>query len=277
MKRILFPTDFTEASERARDYTAKLAAALGAKVDAMHMFNLPFAESAGMTPAMLEEMIATKRQLTREKLEKFLEAVPEEQRGEAIPVFGVFVPEEIDDLVRENKYDLVAMGTLGEHHTQMEKILGSVTSQTMLSVSACPVLAIPMGASWNGGIRRIAYATDFQPDDEKAASQLLDMAMQLGAEVHFVHVDTKSQIGEKDDFVLLEKYPFDFTRFAVVSNPNAVEGMDRYLNESGIDLLALYLPRRKLWERLFHSSFTRKMVFHTHIPLLVFHQPQGDR
>ncbi len=277
MKKILFPTDFSETAAAARDYTAKLAAMLGAKVDALHVFNLPFAESAGMSPQMLEEMIAAKKQLVSEKLAQFLQPIAEPYRGEAIAVMGVFVPEEINDLVKARKYDLVAMGTLGEKHTQLEKILGSVTSQTMLRVSACPVLAIPAHASWNGGIRRIAYATDFQPEDEKAASQLLDLALQLGAEVHFVHVDTKSQIGDKDDYVLLEKYPFDFTRFAVINNPNVIEGIDRYLHESAIDLLALFMPRRKLWERLFHSSFTKKMVFHSRIPLLVFHHPENPQ
>ncbi|GAB4245772.1 MAG: hypothetical protein Kow0027_06410 [Saprospiraceae bacterium] len=270
MKKILFPTDFSEGAKNALKYTIELAKQLDAKIDVTHIFNLPFIETPGMTASMLEKMIAEKKNLIQEKLHLFMDEIPKKHRGDAIPVYGVFIPEEIHDLAEEGKYDMVAMGTLGEHHTQFEKIVGSVTTNTLMRVKCCPVLAIPIDCKWNG-IKRIAYATDFHPKDEVAASKLLDLAMTLGARVHFVHVESHPQIGEEEDTILLEKYPFDFTDFAVINSPDAISGFDRYLNEKKLDLLALFIPKRRLWERLFHSSFTKKMTFHTKIPLIVYH------
>ncbi len=270
MKKILFPTDFSEGAENALKYTVELAKRIEARIDVTHIFNLPFIETPGMTSAMLEKMISDKKDFVVQKLEAFVDAVPDKIKGRPIPVYGVFIPEEIHDLAEEGKYDLVAMGTLGEHHTQFEKIVGSVTTNTLMHVKCCPVLAIPVNSKWKG-IERIAYATDFNPKDEVAASKLLDFAVTLGARVHFVHVETQPNIGEEEDTILLENYPFDFTDFAVINSPDLITGFDRYLNEKKIDLLAMFIPKRRLWERLFHSSFTKKMAFHSKIPLIVFH------
>lgn len=270
MKKILFPTDFSPAAQNALEFTIEFAKKINAKIDAVHVFNLPYIESPGMTASMLEAMIADKQKLIQGKLNKLMEAIPAEIRGQGIPVYGVFVPEEIHDLAIEERYDYVAMGTLGEHHTQFEKIIGSVTTNTLMRTSCCPVLAIPSDAKWRN-IQRIAYATDFQPKDEVAASKLLDLAIALGARVHFVHVQTHPKEQEKDDTIILEKYPFEFTDFAVISNADVIAGFDRYVKEKNIDLLAFFIPKRRLWERLFHSSLTKKMAFHTKIPLIVFH------
>lgn len=270
MKKILFPTDFSEGAINALKYTIELAKQLEAKIDVTHVFNLPFIETPGMTSSMLEKMISEKRELVFKKLQSFMEEIPSKIKGEAIPVYGVFIPEEIHDLAESGKYDLVTMGTLGEHHSQLEKIVGSVTTNTLMRVKCCPVMAIPVNSKWSG-IKRIAYATDFNPKDEVAASKLLDLALTLGARVHFVHVESHPQLGEEEDTILLEQYPFEFTDFAVINSPEIITGFDRYLNEKQIDLLALFIPRRRLWERLFHSSFTKKMAFHSRIPIIVFH------
>lgn len=275
MKKILFPTDFSQGAKNALDYTIEFAKQINAKIDVAHIFNLPFIEAPGMTYSMLEQMITDKKNIAQQKISQFMEDIPAKLRGEAKPVYGVFIPEEIHDLAEAEKYDLVAMGTLGEHHTQLEKIIGSVTTNTMMRVACCPVLAIPAQCKWKG-IKRIAYATDFKPKDEVAASKLLDLAMTLGARVHFVHVESHPQLGEDEDVILLEKYPFDFTDFAVINSPDVITGFDRYLKEKKIDLLAMFIPKRRLWERLFHSSFTKKMAFHSKVPLIVFHSNHQD-
>lgn len=275
MKRILFPTDFSEGAKNALQYTGELAKCIEAKVDLVHIFNLPFIETPGMTSSMLEKMISDKKNIVQEKLNNQLRELPSNVQGKVIPIYGVFIPEEINDLAESGEYDFVAMGTLGEHHTQFEKIVGSVTTNTLMRVKNCPVIAVPLESKWKG-IDRIAYATDFNPKDEVAASKLLDFAVSLAAHVHFVHVETQAQIGEEDDTILLENYPFDFTDFAVINSPDLITGFDRYLNEKQIDLLALFIPKRRLWEQLFHSSFTKKITFHSKIPLIVFHASNNN-
>jgi nucleotide-binding universal stress UspA family protein len=269
MKKILFPTDFSPAAENAFKYAHHLAVKLGMSLDVLHVYSLPFMEATNVPPDYIEEMMTEKRNAVLASLEKFVALVPHAKVQQKLAVYGMFIPEEINDYVESQGYDLVVMGTRGEHHSAFEKFIGSITSQTMLRTK-CPVLAIPLESSWKE-VGKIAFATDFAPTDIAGAEQLMAFAGALGAEVHFVHVETSPGIGQMEDYVTLANYPFEFTDFAVVNSPTVVEGLDKYLTEKRVDILALFIPKRKLWERLFHSSLTKKMAFHCKTPLLVFH------
>jgi nucleotide-binding universal stress UspA family protein len=118
----------------------------------------------------------------------------------------------------------------------------------------------------------IAFATDFLPHEQQAVEQLMRFAKKVKSEVYFVHVETSPSIGSMQDFVTLANYPHKFTEFAVVNSPTVMNGLDGFIREKHIDMLALYIPKRRLWERLFHSSFTKRMAFHSKTPLLVFHE-----
>jgi nucleotide-binding universal stress UspA family protein len=131
------------------------------------------------------------------------------------------------------------------------------------------VLAVPEEALWHD-VSHIAFATDFETKDKQAIEQLITFASAMAANVHFVHVDTKNDAGDLENGVKLENYPYKFTDFTVLSSPTVMEGIDRYIHEKKIDILALFIPKRNLWERLFHSSFSKKMAYHTKTPLLIF-------
>ncbi|MDP4819531.1 MAG: hypothetical protein NWR67_00880, partial [Saprospiraceae bacterium] len=66
-------------------------------------------------------------------------------------------------------------------------------------------------------------------------------------------------------------YPLQAATYAVIHDDSVMEGLEAYIQLHAIQVLAMYVPKRRLWERLFHKSRTRAMVFHTSIPLLVFH------
>ncbi len=267
MKKILFPTDFSETAINAFRYTVQLAEKLDARIDLMSVYHLPISDAGRVPPDYIERMLKEKREQVEEKIRQFSSEVPPERLGSFRTDYGLFVAQEVVDAAQRNGYDLIAMGTKGEHN-QLEKMLGSVTTRTMMQ-APCPVLAIPMDADFQQ-IENIAYATDFKPTDEHAVDQLLDVAGRLDAAVHFVHINTHGHPGDLEDQVELKEYPFKFTDFFVISNPSPMEALDVYIKQKHIDLLALFIPRRRLWERLFHSSFTKRMTFHVKIPLLVF-------
>lgn len=269
MKKILFPTDFSETAANAFRYAIELAKAVDAKIDVVNVYNLPVIDATNLPAGYVEQMLDEKRVLVQGKLEAFATAEPDAPVGELLPLYGVFIPEEIRDLVKEGPYDMVVMGTRGEHNP-LEKTLGSITTFTMMN-TACPVLAVPEDATWQD-IDYIAFATDFLPHEQQAVAQLMEFAKKVESEVYFVHVETKPNIGTMQDFVTLADYPYKFTDFAIVNSPTVMDGLDSFIKEKHIDLLALYIPKRRLWERLFHSSFTKKMAFHSKTPLLVFHE-----
>lgn len=269
MKKILFPTDFSPAAANAFRYATELAKAMDAKIDILNVYSLPVVDATSLPAGYVEQMLDEKKALVQGKLEAFAATEFDAPIGELIPLYGIFIPEEIKDLVMGKHYDMVVMGTRGEHNP-LEKTLGSITTFTMMN-AGCPVLAVPEDAAWQD-IDYIAFATDFLPHEQEAVAQLMTFSKKIAAEVYFVHVETKPSIGTMQDYVTLSEYPYKFTDFAIVNSPTVMEGLDDFIKEKHIDLLALYIPKRRLWERLFHSSFTKKMAFHTKTPLLVFHE-----
>lgn len=267
MKKILFPTDFSTTAAHAFQYALSLAESLGARIDLLSVYHLPLNDAGRVPPEYIEQMLAEKKQQVIHHIKEFVTGAPSALLGQFRADYGLFVAQEIVDAARTEEYDLIVMGTKGEHNP-LEKMLGTVTTQTMMS-APCPVLAIPQGAEYRP-ITDIAYATDFSPADEHAVEQLRQLADLLGASIHFLHVDTDPAIGQIKDQIKLEHYPFPFTEFIVINNPSVTEGIDEYIRQKDIDLLALFIPRRRLWERLFHSSFTKRMTFHSKVPLLVF-------
>ncbi len=268
MKKILFPTDFSDTAENAFQYALDLARRLHARLTPMSVYHIPLSDAGRVPPEYIERMLEEKKQQTLNQLEALREEA--EYLVDAPRVdYGLFIAQEIVDAAEENEYDLIVMGTKGRHDS-VEKLLGSVTTHVMMN-AYCPVIAVPEKAEYTG-IEHIAYATDFTPKDGPAVDQLVQFADELEAKIHFVHVDTKATVGALGESIRLEEHPFPFTDFYVVNDPSIMEGLDHFVKEKEVDLVALFLPRRRLWERLFHSSFSKRMTFHTEVPVMAFQE-----
>lgn len=265
-KKILFPTDFSPAAKNAFTYAIELAKELGMTIDLMSIYHLPVADASSVPPDQIDRMLRDKKQQVANNMGEFIKGPYQEYISKTRIDYGVFVSAEITEAAQDNDYGLIVMGMQGEHN-RMEKMMGSTTSHVMMH-APCPVLAIPENAVFSG-IKNIAYATDFYPNDDMAINQLSDLAEALHASVHFVHV-TKQEVEAPSDLQLANaKGTFD--GFSIVTNDSVQEGLDEFIQEKDIDVLALFIPRRRLWERLFHTSFSKRMTMNTKIPLLTFH------
>lgn len=269
MKKILFPTDFSPAAKNAFEYAKKLAVEFGSQIDVLNVYSLPVTDASSVPPDYIQQLIEDRKVRVEENLEKFVGASNGGLTINKFAEYGLFVAHEVKDYVTNQKHDLVVMGTKGERNV-IAKLMGSATTETMMTAPR-PVLAIPAEATYKG-IRKIAYATDFSLADTPSVKQLIEFAKTFDAEIHFVHVDVEQRFKQPQTTAYLEKYPFEFTDFTLVGAHSVMEGLDNFIKENDIDLLALFIPKRKLWERLFHNSFTKKMTFHSEVPLLVFHE-----
>lgn len=266
MKKILFPTDCSTLSHNAFLYAVELAKILKVKIDVLSIFHLPMADASAMPPEYIEQMIDERRKATTKNIAQFIDG-KEKYVDELRADYGIFVATEIYEAAGDKEYDLIVMGTKGSHNA-FEKLMGSVTTQVMMH-APCPVLAIPECAEFKP-IKKAVYATDFHLKDPEMVLQLLSICNALGATVNYVHVNKNAE--EPSSKV---KTLADFAEVDHVNNPSVEEGLNDYIEKNDIDLLALFMPRRGLWERLFHSSFTKKIALHTHLPILVFREQKG--
>ena len=269
MKKILFPTDFSDAAAIALEYAVAFANDIGATIDIMTIYNIPIDVAETVYPHTIDPLIAEKREAVEQQLEELTAKYPHHIIKEKKAEYGLFIYQEVIDTAGSGHYDCIIMGAKGETDG-IDKLMGNVTSHTMMQ-APCPVLAVPQEAIYKP-IKKIAYATDFIPKDENAVSQLLSISKLLDASIHLVHIEEKGRASAEDSEKVLEHYPAKFADFTIINAKSIEAGINDFVESEEIDLLSLFVPKRRIWERLFHSSFTKKMTLHSKIPLLTFHQ-----
>jgi len=147
LQHILFPTDGSEASQRARQYLIRFAAPLHAKVTLLHTydFNIGHVMSRyGASLDMLQELetqVATSGQ-------KLLADVKQELEAAQIEVHNCFVEkgdpgEWIIKLAEQQACDLIVMGTRGMGALK-SAILGSTGHYVVNHARKIPVFLIPV-------------------------------------------------------------------------------------------------------------------------------------
>ena len=262
-KKILFPTDFSDASKNALRYAVNLAEELKSELEIISIYRVPAGLSESMTPDVIEQITENKKRQTERQMSSLVKEYCRGKETKQRAIYGIFTADEIAEYANDEDYDLIVMGTNGERNA-FEKLLGSVTTETMLK-STCPVLAIPPQAQFKD-IASVAFATAYEPRDGDAVMFTKDFASQLGAEMHVVHVEKQ----KREPIPTMTDYSVGFSDFTLVEDKSIEAGLDAYIQEREVDVLAMFIPKRRLWERLFHSSFTKKMTFHSKTPLLVF-------
>ncbi|MEJ2585537.1 MAG: universal stress protein [Robiginitalea sp.] len=146
---------------------------------------------------------------------------------------------------REEPTDMIIMGTSGSGDPEVT----TKTSELVLSAQ-CPVLVVPMGATEEFRLSRIALVLGpNEIDDPSLLTTLLDVSRSYGAQVTVLTIENEpgtygySPEEERNEH-LLEYYLESFySHHAYIKNKNVVEGIFDYVNKHEIDMVAI-LPRK---------------------------------
>jgi nucleotide-binding universal stress UspA family protein len=144
ISKILTPVDYSPCSRAALDHALFFAARFSAKIDVMHVWDVPPSVSADMMvesedgPQSMQNVLlhgATK------EMTQFLSKLTAEQRARvAIRVeHGDPVPT-ILEVAQRDRYDLVVMGTHGR--TGLSHLLMGSVAEKVVRQASCPVLTV---------------------------------------------------------------------------------------------------------------------------------------
>lgn len=141
IKRILFPTDFSEGSSHALDYAIDMAKRYGAKLYLVHvLYDIGKAAGWYVPHASMDEMYKDIEKSAEKELSRFgLEELRSLKGVERSVLKGV-PHTEIVKYAKDNKIDLVIMGTYGRKG--MGRILFGSTASQVVRYAPCPVLAV---------------------------------------------------------------------------------------------------------------------------------------
>ncbi len=191
LERILFPTDFSESSERAFDMALLLAREFGAE---LHMFHaVVLHEDDPHNPshhfpdpeAVRQRLEALAHSAMADQRERVAAA---EVRVRRIKSRGVSAAPTILEYAGEWDADLIVVGTHGRRGPS-HLLLGSVAEE-VVSHSSCPVLTVRAGelTAPVEAVERILVPVDFSKHSQRSLIVARELARRYGAVVQVLHV-----------------------------------------------------------------------------------------
>ena len=266
MKTILVPTDFSISAKNAADYAAQLALQFHAEIILLHAYHVPIPVTEvpiiTITPDELQE--ANESQLENEAIRL------NKKTGVKIHINATMGMAVSEILEAEKKVDLIVMGIQGMGSFG-EAIMGSVTTSLMRK-SHKSILIVPLEAKFQKP-KKIALACDYDPKMSQHKLDMLKIFMKkFDSNLFLVQVKPKGELINVDEAITglnleesLKEYPHDFY---LITGDNPVEGINEFVNEHQLDLITVMPHHHNLLERLFHRSVSKRMAFHTHVPIL---------
>ena len=275
MKKILFPTDFSETANNAFIYALNLAENQNAELYVLHAFQYPMI-SGGVDAVILQDVYDT---IELNNFENLKESIPglrklAEDNG-FTNVDLKFVVKEgmltyvLPKIIEEEKIDFVVMGTTG--NTGFEKVIFGSNTMNAIRDLKIPILSIPHNYKYKK-INNIGFTTVFQDKDRKALDYLTEIAYRYKAKVHCLHV---SKDGNYDIPTLnhwKNYYKDEPVDFSIYTADESVDAVLEFIKEEKIDVLTVVSRNKGFFEKLFSPSFTKKILSQNSIPLFVFHE-----
>ncbi len=276
MKNILFPTDFSDTANAAFTYALKFADIFNAEIIVLHTYSLPIVETP-VLPEAAKEVFDAVTYNQEEKFEdeiKNLQKIAEKRKPEGVKLRKILLSGDltynINKVCSDENVDLIVMGTTGASGAK-EIFLGSNTA-TVIANSKVTVLAVPTAAEFHHQIKNIAFTTQYKDEDNEAVEQLLKIANKIGANISCLHIKNDDDPSDIDDKINEWKmlYKDERINFFNIAGDHIEQTILDFIENQHIDVVAMLKHKRSFFERLFHRSLTRKMAYHSKVPIIVF-------
>lgn len=279
MVNILVPTDFSQLSKSALKYAIKIGNRLGGNVTVLHIMTM----TRALRISMMEKITSPDHDLmdsAESELEVMIKTVSEQYKASSPVKYqvvrGTYFPSTLLREARRLHSGLIVMGTRGA--TGFAKaVLGSNTN-SVIEVSHIPVLAVPEKADFKG-FRNVVYASDLS-NLEDELEILIRYIEKFGSTIHLIHIVPP---GEQVDVIeariesVLKGFPYKNIITLVLVDNDIDSALDQYVEVSKADVLAMFTHEPSFFDKVFDKSMTRKMAFHSRVPLLAFRQTKTDR
>lgn len=272
MVNILVPTDFSALSTVAVHYAIKIVNRLGGNITLLHVVDIAQTVRATVT-RQTESLEDDLIQSAKKDLQVLLKDVSRHTKMIQPIRYEVRKGSSFQDTIRKEarrlRTGLIVMGTKGA--TGLKKVVIGSNTNAIIEISQVPVLAVPWKATFKG-FRNVIYATDLK-NLEKELKMLVPYVEKFGSVIHLLHILPNGrdvEITEKKIEKVLEKLKYKDIVSLVLVDRSIDAAIDQYIDIAKADLLAMFTHELSFYEKLFDRSYTRRMAFHSSIPLLAF-------
>ncbi|WP_366183285.1 universal stress protein [Flavobacterium ovatum] len=275
MKRILFPTDFSEVATNAFVHALEFVNAVQGEIILLHSYDLPPIDDQ-FFPENFTEVYDTMElahfDLFKDEIPKLREIIEEHHFTKIKMTHRLMegdLVENIKKSIKEDAIDIVIMGTSGA--AEWEALFAGSNSGSVILGLSVPMLCIPDGVQYKK-IKDIGFITHYRPEDKKALHTTLDIAKSLDARIKCLHIKnantevTTGTIREWDNE--FNKEPITF--FTTQSDQIKQVTLD-FIEHHNIEVLSMLTYKNSFFEAMFVPNYSKKTPSDIQIPVLAIH------
>ena len=276
--KILFPTDFSNASENAFVYALKLAEKLNAGITVVHIYEVlevhSWIEESKDMSQVNDKIALGEFEVYREQIE-LLKRIAREHNLDSIEVD--YTMKESDETVlaiveeaEKQKAEMIVMGTTGAHG--IKELFFGTTASKVMDKASCPVFVVPDTATYRG-LDNMALTLQYKHGEMELIEKATSLARQFGSHLHCLHVDVYDDAKTK---AMREEYEHSFAKIPGISFHTHYEldtekGILDYMKEHHMDVIVMRIRHYNLFREFFSQSLTKRIAYHSEIPIIALH------
>jgi nucleotide-binding universal stress UspA family protein len=276
MKKILFPTDFSDVANNAFIHALEFAKVVNGELILLHSFELPIYDNQFFPEnynILFDSIQLTQFDMFKEEVPK-LRAIAKERNLEKIKMSHLLMDGNllynIKKAIKEDDIDFVVMGTSGA--TGWEDFFLGTNTGNVISATEVPVLSVPLEAKFKK-METIGFTTRYRNKDKKALKQVLKIAKKTNATVRCLYVKTaNSDVSDEELQIWENEFKAEPVVFSVIPNEDVKETIIDFVLFKGIDMLVMITYKRNFFSDLFNPSLTQKFSNVLDIPVLAMHE-----
>jgi nucleotide-binding universal stress UspA family protein len=276
MKKILFPTDFSEVANNAFIHALEFAKLVNGELILLHTFDLPIVDNQFIPDnyyKIFDSMQLAQFDMFKEEIPKLRELAKKHNLADiklSHKLMDGDLIYAIKSTVKEENIDFIVMGTSGS--TGWESFFVGSNTGTVVTAVDVPVLSVPVEAQFTK-IETIGFTTRFREKDKSALRSVLKMAKKTKAIVKCLYVKTnKSDVSEATINQWKTEFENEPIKFSIVLSDNVKETILDFVSHKNIDILAMITHKRNFFSELFNPSLTQKLANISIVPVLAMHE-----
>jgi len=272
MKTIIAATDFSPAALNAAQYAADMAATIDAELMLLHVVEAPIMYNevpVAVNPAdMMKDAMKSITQLQKELHQRTKGKI---EIGAEVKE-GMFFPE-LEALCEQLHPYTVVMGSQGT--SAAERLFFGAHAVRAARNLDWPLITVPPDVKFSS-VKKIGLACDF---DEVTGLVPVDeikmLVKDFNASLHILNTGKEKvfdpniiyRSGRIEEMLEGIRPEYHF-----ITHTDTDEGIMEFAEKNGIDILVVFPKRHGLIDKLVHKSHTKKMILHSHVPVMALHQ-----
>lgn len=265
IRTVLFPTDFSLRSKKALKQVISFMMGSDMELIIYHVYHRPGTDDEKLRSLEEKEKSVENAFSSIKRTNSELNQINHSFRKE----LGIST-DKIMEMAEKAGADMIIMATKGAKG--FGELWGSKTG-VIVKNAGIPVLVLPDNTGL-GNVKRIGLAYDYHVQVNTGVLEtLVDTAKHFDADIDVVSINLDEQSLDEDKTEVrdqmkkqLENIPHTFS---YAHHADVEEGIMQYSHDNNIDMICVIPQSYSFIEELFHKSLTKKMVFHSDIPLLV--------